>query len=183
MCRECCPGGFSCPGGDQDLRIICCPSDCDIIPHPDDPDMLFADVELTLSAGGSLMTFERKERVDRSTGQRHYEITFEQRFRTLGRRARLTVQAVLAGPDAGVGSLLYTVAYLTLGPGALDALRADGYDVSLVGAPPALQCPSAFSGTCAALANQLSEGIAASLTFGSDGERAPFLAGLLRLRD
>jgi hypothetical protein len=60
----------------------------------------------------------------------------------------------------------------------LAALQANGYDIFLVNLRAAqTTCPAAFSETCALLANQLTQGITASLAFGTD-ERAPFLQGL-----
>jgi hypothetical protein len=186
MCRECCAGGFECPESDpDDFKIFCCrnPDNCDVINAPPDAEQLVANIDLNLVTSGAQLVFKRKERLDRESGQRHFEITFQQRFRALGRQARFTVAAKLAGADAAVGSLLYAVAFLDRGLNALGALQALGYDVSLVGAPPALTCPAAFQEICTKLADQLSQGIGASLAVGTSGERKPFLQGLQALDD
>jgi hypothetical protein len=182
ICRECCYGGIGCPGAEPGSRIFCCrdPDDCDVIDPPQDAQS-FPNIRLDMVAGGSRLVFKRKERFDRSSGQRYFEITLQQIFRPLGRRSAYTLTAELAGADAAVGSLLYAVGFLTGGPNALAALQTYGYDISLVN-PRAAQttCPAAFSETCALLANQLTQSIIASLAIGTD-ERTPFLQGLQAL--
>jgi hypothetical protein len=184
VCRECCLGGIECPGAEE-LRTFCCrdPDRCTVIPNEnDDPSMVsFPDIRLDLVVGGARLVFERKERVVRTTGAHHYEITVQQMLRPLGRGSRFEFRATLAGADAAVGSLLYAVDFLDRGLNALGRLQANGLDVALVGTPPAQTCPAAFRETCALLGRQLSDGINASLAVGTAGEREPFLQGLLAL--
>jgi hypothetical protein len=186
ICRECCAGGFDCPDADpEEPKVFCCrnPDNCDVVNAPPDADQLVANIDLNLVTSAARLVFKRTERFDRASGQRHFEITVQQSFRTLGRQARFTVAAKLGGADAAVGSLLYAVAFLERGVDALGTLRAMGYDVSLVGEPPALICPAAFQDLCLKLADQLSQGIDASLAVGTASERQPFLRGIQALHD
>lgn len=183
ICRECCHGGFGCPGAEPGSRIACCrdPLLCIVKNPPQDATQPFGNIRLDLVAGGSRLVFKRKARFDRSSGQRYFEITLQQRFRILGRRSEFAVTAELAGTDAAVGSLLYVVTFLERGQNALGAIQASGYDVSFRNARAAqTTCPAAFSETCALLANQLTQGLTASLAFGT-GERDLFIRGLQAL--
>ena len=92
------------------------------------------------------------------------------------------MKAGLTGEGAAVGSLLYVVAFLGQGEDALGSLQGIGYNVSLVGTPPTETCQARFDDTtCAALANQLGQGISASLAIGTSGERDRFSQGLQAL--
>ena len=183
VCRECCDGGLECPGAEEP-RLFCCQTACEIKNRPPQAQtQSFPDILLDVSAGGARLMFERAGRVDGNGGQRHVEITLQQIFLPLLPRSGFTVKAGLTGEGAAVGSLLYAVAFLGMGEDALGALQVIGYnDVSLVGAPPTETCQSRFDDTtCAALANQLGQGISASLAIGTAGERGPFLQGLQAL--
>jgi hypothetical protein len=98
-------------------------------------------------------------------------------------KRKLSMKVQLTGADAGVGSLLYAVAFLGDGGGALDAVRALGLDVSLVGPAPSQTCNSVMPGVdfCPVLAKQLSERITASLVVGDRAEHDPFVAGVQTL--
>ena len=88
-------------------------------------------------------------------------------------RHKVKVNAEITGADAGLGSLLYPVAALGMGNGALGAIKALGYDVSINGtlAPCQDQLPT---GTCSDLARQLSRAIDAAFGPGDDPDRTQF---------
>jgi hypothetical protein len=189
-CRECCTDGdLSCPGRDQDLLLYCCQNDCDIIPGPElVSGNSFPNILLDLSAGGAQLMFERTQRVEGNSGRNHFEITLQQILFPVRPRSGYTLKAQLTGEGAAVASLLYAVAFLGLGEDALAALQANGYpEVSLTGRPPTETCQARFPGPqfpetiCAVLANQLAQGISASLAIGTSGEHEPFLQGLQAL--
>jgi len=95
----------------------------------------------------------------------------------------VSLQTTLTGADAAVGSLLYPVAFLGMGANALDALRAQGYDVSDSRKSPAATCQGAMLRPegCTDLANQLARTLDAALATGDSVERGPFLAGVQTL--
>lgn len=168
--------------------MFCCrdPLNCRVKnPPPREFGQVSPDILLDLSAGGSRLVFERTERVEGNSGRRHFEVTLQQIFFPLLPRSGFTVKVRLTGEGAAVGSLLYAVAFLGLGPDGLAALQEmeNGYpDLSLMDAPPTETCQARFDDTiCTTLANQLSQGINASLAIGTSGERGPFLQGLQAL--
>lgn len=174
---ECCPG-FEC--ADPGSKIACCANDCDIVYH-EPPHQPSPAIHVVLAAGGAQLTFDRTLKVEGNSGRRHFDITVQQIFNPTVSREAFTVEAQVTGGDAAVGSMLYAVAFLGLGGAALDALHEHGYDVVLVGAP-AETCQSRLpDAMCTALANQLSQGISASLPIGASSERAAFLQGVQTL--
>jgi hypothetical protein len=88
-------------------------------------------------------------------------------------KQKVKVNVVLAGADAGIASLLYPVAALAGGNGALAALQALGLDVSATGSivPCTDQLPA---DTCTLLAQQLAHAIDAQLALGEADERDAF---------
>jgi hypothetical protein len=164
-------------------KQICCPGtieDCGIINKPDNK-AAFANVEVVLSSGATLVKFERKFHQD-GTKQffdiRLQEVVHPQTFQKMA-----SFNVKLTGDDAAVGSLLYPLAWLQMGNAALDALRSHGYDVSLIGdKPPSKTCQTQFTTEfCTALATQLSQGIDASIAIGAEGERDAFNQGIQML--
>ena len=83
------------------------------------------------------------------------------------------LKVVLSGDDAGIASLLYPVVALGAGAGALDTLRAQGYDVSVTGDVPSCQS-QLLPETCSTLAMQLSKAIDGTLALGDVAERDAF---------
>ena len=132
-------------------------------------------VDLRLTIGGARLTYSRKFRIQGPTQQQFFEITLRQVFHSRVSRQTLLMKVKLTGTDADLGSLLYPVAFFATGTGALDALHAQGLDVSIMGAAPSKTCQAMFpASTCTLLANQLAQGIAGTLAEGNV-DRSAFL--------
>ena len=128
------------------------------------------------------VTFKRQEGID-DTGSflkiALQEVVLASENGELVKR-KVKVNAVVTGPDAAVGSLLYPVVALGAGNGALAALQAKGYDVSVTGA--LTPCTDTLpADTCSALAKQLAQGMEAQLALGDEDERDAFRQGLQSL--
>lgn len=96
-------------------------------------------------------------------------------------QSTISIGAQMTGEDAGVGSLLFTVAFLTLGESALETLQAQGLDLDVARAP-AQTCQAVLTATwCTALARQLAQTIYASLAVGNEDEREAFGQGITAL--
>lgn len=176
-CIECC--NWPSPTCDEHANT-CCPfadsKQCPIVNNP-------PKTSVVLAVGSVQLTFESATQGKGGSGQQ-FHITLEAVSRSKiakqqGGAPKLKIKTRLTGADASVGSLLYPVALLGLGTDPLDALHAQGYDVSIKGKAPSNSCPAIFSSQfCTALANQLAQGIAASLVQGDPAARAAFIQGV-----
>ena len=134
------------------------------------------------SAGGAQLVFDRTQRIEGNSGREFFEIRLQQLFDSTVSRQTVAVKTQLTGADAAVGSMLYAVAFLGTCANALDVLHEHGYDVAIIGGAPSDTCQARFPATtCTALANQLSQSIAASLPIGDAAERDAFLLGVQAL--
>jgi hypothetical protein len=182
---------------DEVSKLICCecgepPSTC--LQCCDNPDctillnviaeapLIRFKVPVVSSHLNAQEAFERKAAT--SGGKPVVQVTLKESVVATGAaRRKLSVKVQLTGADAGVGGLLYAVAFLGDGGGALDAVRALGLDVSLLGPAPSQACDSVMPGVnfCPLLAKQLSDSITASLLVGDRAEHDPFVAGVQAL--
>jgi hypothetical protein len=132
---------------------------------------------LSLKATTAYSTFSFKRQDGSGTTGDFVKVTLQEGVLTSSNeklvKQKVKVNVVLAGADAGIASLLYPVAALASGNGALAALQALGLDVSATGAivPCTDQLPA---DTCTALAQQLAHAIDAQLALGETDERDAF---------
>lgn len=180
ICLDCCTDD-TCPC-EQNVCLACCLDDdgCDVINEP--PTTGFTGLELKVSAvvGSVKLQFQRKDGI--KAGQPTVGVRLKQTFLSGPRKPVITLRAQLTGPDASLGGLLFPIAFLASGPAALDTLRAQGLNVSLVGAPPAQTCQSVLPAeACTTLARRLSSSIDAALGAGDGVERPAFIAQAVTL--
>jgi hypothetical protein len=168
-CSECGSGG---------LRIFCCPlkGPCTVVNKPStnyDPLLV---VGTTL--GGSNIHFGRTGSVDDGADVSLNATFLPQVFDTPVR-----LKAHLTGADAKIAGLLYPVAYLGDGSGALDALHAHGYDVA-ADVQKSETCQDVYNNqasVCAALAHGLANSIAGELEMAAPSEFDAFQKGVTAL--
>ena len=133
-------------------------------------------IRLNALLGGVKLTFKRKGLKDGSVDVKLKEALVSM---PTFRKSTMSVGAQLTGADAALGSLLYPVAFLTLGESALATLQARGYDIAIAKAAAAQTCQDVLpEEVCTALAKQLARSLYALIAVGADGERAAFLDGI-----
>jgi len=153
-------------------ELACCDPSCEIIHQP--PTTGIA-LHLKYAFGGTLLDFSRTPIP--KNDQPVVEIRLKEALVSSRIRKTFRFKVDLTGADAGLGGLLYPIAFLGGGTSAIDTLRAQGYDVS-VAAGAAQPCQAVLPAqTCLDLANQLSKSIDASLSVGNR-ERDDFLRGV-----
>jgi hypothetical protein len=177
ICRECCPG-YDCSSVPGD-HVFCCQSDCPTTNDPP-PTTGFTDgvrVRFTLSVGALKIQFDRDGGT--TDDQRHFStIKLKESFALTSGNQSVSLKTRLVGADATLGGLLFPVAYLALGNGALAALQNQGLDVSFLGASPTGTCQDVFpADVCTMSATGLSETIDSALATGSGLDRNAFFTG------
>lgn len=182
VCIEC--------DGHEDPALACCDYEngqptCKIVNVPPTTGFTGPTIKIKAAAAGAQVlaqaSFQRKPQP--KAGETLYQVKLQESIVVAAVTKRVvSLKVTLAGADAGIGSLLYPVAFLGIGTSALDALHAQGLDVSLVGAAPSQTC-EAVLGTefCGGLATQLSKTIDASLPVADRTERDAFVAGVQAL--
>lgn len=175
ICLDCCTDD-DCPC-QQNACLSCCLDDdgCDIVNEPPTTGLTGLTIKLAAVVGAVKLQFQRKGVM--KGGLPTVDIKLKETFLSGPQRPVVTLRAQLTGPDASLGGLLFPIAFLDSGPGALDTLRARGLDVSLVGSPPVQTCQDVLPApVCTTLARRLSASIDSALAVGDGVERAAFLA-------
>jgi len=173
-CIECC--NWPSPDCSADANA-CCPGpidECGIINLPPPK-------HISLSVGTMQLVFDSRMQ-GHSSGTQFFQVTLQGTFRPKVPKGSgptsFKIKTRLTGADAAVGSLLYPVAFLGNGSDPIGALRAQGYDVSIMGDAPTENCETMLGNlVCTMLATQLSRSIDASLTLGDAAAHDAFLTG------
>ena len=172
ICLDCCTDD-ACPC-EQNVCLACCLDDdgCDTVNEPPTAGLT---LKLAAAVGAVKLQFQRKG--DMQGALPTVAIKLKETFLSGPARRVVTLRAQLTGPDASLGGLLFPIAFLASGPGALDTLRAQGLDVSLVGSPHVQTCQDVLpASVCTTLARRLSASIDSALGAGDGVERAAFVA-------
>src|SRR5262249_42870536 len=123
------------------------------------------------------VVFQRKGMT--KNNQTFVAIKLQETVKFSGGKKSLALKTVLSGGDVLVGSLLYPVAFLGNGQGALNVLLSHGYDVSLAGTAPTQTCQGTSPQTdCVLHAFSLARQLDAMLAAAGDPETSAFEAGL-----
>jgi len=180
ICLQCCTGPDDCECTQNACLDCCIEPPCPIVNEPPTTALTFPALHLRLTVGKIKLQFERKGKLVH--GQLIVDVKLAETFASTISKQTFTVKAELSGANAGIGGLLYPVAYLGLGASALDALHAQGLDVSFAGDTPTQTCQALFgSQACTALAQHLAESIDSALGTGDASERAAFLSAVQTL--
>jgi hypothetical protein len=174
ICGECCVND-DCPC-DQDVCLSCCLDDdgCDVVDDPPTTAITGTHIKVNAIVGNVKLQFERKGGT--KGGLPSITVKLKQIFDTGDGKRIVTMKTRLTGADASLGGLLFPIAFLGLGTNALDAVRAQGLDVSFVDSPPGRTCQDVLPAqTCTTLASRLSASIDSALAAGDGVERTAFL--------
>jgi len=179
ICLQCCTDD-DCQCMKNACLDCCVEPPCPIVDEPPTTALQFPPLRLKLNVGKTKLQFERKGRL--VDGQLVVDVKLAETFVSTISKQTITLRTELVGANAGLGGLVFPVAYLDLGAGALDALHAQGLDVSFAGTPPAQTCEALFGSTaCTALAQHLAESIDSLLGTADATERDAFLSAVQTL--
>ena len=174
ICLQCCVSDDDCECKQNACLDCCIEPPCPIVNIPPTTALTFPPLRLKLTVGKIKVQFERKGKL--AGGQLVVDVKLTETFVSTISKQTIALKTELVGANAGIGGLVYPVAYLGRGDGALDALHAQGLDVSFAGTPPAQTCQALLgSDACTALAQHLSETIDSALGTGDGTERIAFL--------
>ena len=171
ICRECC-ADFDCTGVPGN-HVFCCLSDCTVVNVP------LKSTGLRIRVGFSLGALNIQ--LDRDGGvtsdQRPFStVKLKETIALTSGKETVSLKTRLVGADSAIGGLLFPVAYLGLGSGALAALQGQGLDVAFLGDAPTGVCTDVFpADVCTGFANGLSAAIDSALATGDGSERSAFL--------
>ena len=130
ICGECCVNDDR--PCDQDVCLSCCLDDdgCDVVDDPPTTAITGTHIKVNAIVGNVKLQFERKGGT--KGGLPSITVKLKQIFDTGDGKRIVTMKTRLTGADASLGGLLFPIAFLGLGTNALDAVRAQGLDVSFV---------------------------------------------------